>query len=83
MMWGIYHIEHPFFEKYKINSKHWPWYENLHEWSVLLKKSMLLITFNSFVTVPLLLLINVSMSNWELEMATSIEELPTPKTLIL
>jgi sterol desaturase/sphingolipid hydroxylase (fatty acid hydroxylase superfamily) len=27
-MWGVYHVEHLFFEKYKINSKPWPWYEN-------------------------------------------------------
>ena len=25
-MWAIYHIELPFFERYKINNEKWPWY---------------------------------------------------------
>jgi hypothetical protein len=32
IMWIIYHIEHPFFERYKISSNPWPWYENRVEW---------------------------------------------------
>jgi hypothetical protein len=28
VMWGVYHIKHPWFEQYKINNEPWPWEEN-------------------------------------------------------
>ena len=31
----IYHIEHPFFENYKINKNLWPWKEDISKWKLL------------------------------------------------
>jgi hypothetical protein len=31
-MWVIYHLEWPFFERYKISKEPWPWNENKEEW---------------------------------------------------
>jgi hypothetical protein len=29
----IYHLEHPFFEKFKTNDKPWPWQEDREKWN--------------------------------------------------
>ena len=39
-MYVIYHIESPFFEKYKISSDPWPWNVNKQEWVEKLKSSI-------------------------------------------
>jgi hypothetical protein len=41
-MWLVYHLEHPFFEKYKISKEPWPWNENKTEWVAKVKKSIVL-----------------------------------------
>jgi hypothetical protein len=64
-MWAIYHVELPFFERYKINPNPWPWYENKEEWNHLVKKSLLLCTFNGLVSLPLLLFGSLSLKNFE------------------
>ena len=76
-MWTIYHLELPFFERYKINSAPWPWYQNEVEWRDLLKKSILICTFNSLVSLPILLLLSVAMTNFEVQYAFSYESLPS------
>ena len=65
-MWGIYHLEHPFFERYKIKSKPGPWNQNLEEWKDLLKKSLMLCTFNSMFGIPALIMYSLSTTNWEM-----------------
>jgi sterol desaturase/sphingolipid hydroxylase (fatty acid hydroxylase superfamily) len=76
-MWTIYHLELPFFERYKINSAPWPWYQNEVEWRDLLKKSILICTFNSLVSLPILLFLSVAMTNFEVQYAFSYESLPS------
>lgn len=64
-MWIIYHIELPFFERYKINSEPWPWYQNPAEWRELLKKSILLVSFNGLVSLPILLIASLAITNYD------------------
>lgn len=52
-MWAIYHVELPFFERYKITNDPWPWVENKEEWNKLLWKSIKMVAFNNFVSFPL------------------------------
>jgi sterol desaturase/sphingolipid hydroxylase (fatty acid hydroxylase superfamily) len=82
MMWGIYHVEHPFFERYKINSFPWPWKQNPAEWRELLTKSLLLCAFNSIISLPLLVIGSMSSTNWEMQYSIKMEDLPdTPKLM--
>lgn len=75
-MWIIYHIEHPFFERYKINHDPWPWYENRTEWDDLLWKSIKLVAVNACIIVPLINLVNLMVNDWEVKMSFEVEELP-------
>jgi sterol desaturase/sphingolipid hydroxylase (fatty acid hydroxylase superfamily) len=82
-MWAIYRIELPFFERYKINSNPWPWYENKAEWKVLMAKSIKLTAFNALVTLPTLLMFNLASNNWEFKYSVAIEDLPDWQTLMI
>lgn len=81
-MWAIYHVELPFFERYKINPNPWPWHENKEEWNHLVKKSLLLCTFNGLVSLPLLLFGSLSLTNFEVQYSFSLNDLPDWKTLM-
>ena len=63
-MWLIYHIELPFFERYKISSDPWPWVENKDEWMKLLRKSIALVGFNNLVSLPLTVFILLWIKNF-------------------
>jgi hypothetical protein len=63
-MWFIYHIEHPFFERYKINNDPWPWNKNREEWNELLWKSLKLVSINVLVIYPVIALLNLMVNNW-------------------
>ena len=52
LMWIIYHIEHPFFERYKVNNEPWPWNKDITEWRILLKRTLKFIGVNIFVVIP-------------------------------
>ena len=65
IMMVIYKAELPFFERYKVNSNPWPWNENKDEWKSILKKSVGLGVFNSFVSLPILLIGSLASTNWE------------------
>jgi len=52
----IYKLEHPFFERYKINDKEWPWKKNSQEWNLLLKDSIKNVLANHFIFLPLILM---------------------------
>ena len=83
IMWLIYHVELPFFERYKINPEPWPWHENKEEWNRLVKKSILLVGFNNLVVLPLTLLVNAAIHGWDLDMSFEIADLPDTKTLMM
>lgn len=83
VMWAIYHIELPFFERYKITNDPWPWVENRKEWNKLVKKSILLVGFNNLVSLPLALLAIIVANGYEVKMSFAMEDLPDWKTLMM
>ena len=56
MFWIIYKIELPFFERYKVHDKQWPWKENPSSWNKLLKETIGLLMFNHCLMLPLVML---------------------------
>jgi sterol desaturase/sphingolipid hydroxylase (fatty acid hydroxylase superfamily) len=82
VMWYIYHIEHPFFERYKINRDPWPWYADKKEWNKLLKKSLLLVGFNVLVVLPSITMLNIIAKNWDVDFSFELEKLPDSLTLV-
>ena len=79
VLWFIYHIEHPFFEQYKIDKNEpWPWYQNKEEWMVIVKKSVALVAFNNLVSIPLSLLVATIFNNWNVDLSFEIQDLPSP-----
>lgn len=81
-MWVIYYLEIPFFERYKINRDPWPWNKDPEEWMRVIKKTLLLVSFNVLVCLPLVIVSNVALHNWEVEYSFSMQDLPDTKTLI-
>jgi sterol desaturase/sphingolipid hydroxylase (fatty acid hydroxylase superfamily) len=81
-MWVIYHIEHPFFERYKINHDPWPWKENREEWNKLLKKSLRLVGFNTLVVFPSVVLLSVLATRYEVNFSFAMDKLPNSWTLM-
>ena len=65
VMWAIYHIEHPFFEQYKINSNPWPWQENREQWIRNLCQTLKFQGFNSTVSVSALLYIDLYLRDFQ------------------
>jgi methylsterol monooxygenase/4-alpha-methyl-delta7-sterol-4alpha-methyl oxidase len=53
-MYLIYHAENPFFEKFKVNDRPWPWNENREKWNQTLRKTLSLIFFNTCILIPCL-----------------------------
>jgi sterol desaturase/sphingolipid hydroxylase (fatty acid hydroxylase superfamily) len=49
----LYRIEHPFFEKYKLSSKPWPWNKDNKKWKIMFKKTMRVILINALVVFPI------------------------------
>jgi len=54
IMYVIYHMEHPFFERYKINDRPWPWNNKNEDWNGMLKTSIKQLLFNHFIILPVL-----------------------------
>ena len=50
----IYKAELPFFERYKIHDKAWPWKEDPVAWNKLLKETISLLFFNQVILMPCL-----------------------------
>jgi methylsterol monooxygenase len=50
----IYHIEHPFFEQYKVHDQEWPWKENRKEWNRVLWQATKLLLINHLLVVPIM-----------------------------
>lgn len=56
IMWIIYKLESPFFERYKVHDKEWPWKRNLSEWQKTIKETILYLFVNHMFFLPLMLL---------------------------
>lgn len=59
ILYIIYHIKHPFFEKYKNTDKPWPWEENPQEWIEIRNKSFKTIMVNFFIVTPVMVYISI------------------------
>jgi len=56
VMWIIYKLELNFFERYKVHDKEWPW-KNPNEsvkWRKLLKETLIIISINHLIILPLI-----------------------------
>jgi len=80
-MYCIYHLEHPFFEQFKIQAEPWPWQKDPAEWNTVLKKSLAMVAFNNIFTLPFMIFLNIYFNNYEVMMSFEIEKLPDAKTL--
>lgn len=83
IMWAIYYMELKFFENYKISPEPWPWYSSPSEWRTLVRKSLLLVTFNNMVVLPFALMMNLLANNWTVSLSFRVEDLPGANTLML
>jgi len=81
-LWFIYHIEHPFFEKYKVNNEPWPWNKNIQKWNKLICKTLLIVGFNAFIMLPLVAMIGYIGNDYNISHTYDIETLPDTKTMI-
>ena len=59
VMYFIYTLKIPFFEKYRNTQDPWPWEENPEEWSKLKKKTFKYLFINFFIVTPLMVYISL------------------------
>jgi sterol desaturase/sphingolipid hydroxylase (fatty acid hydroxylase superfamily) len=52
-MWVVYKLEWPFFERYKVHDKEWPWKENPEKWNELIKSTFIVLFINQIIVLPL------------------------------
>ncbi|CDW73081.1 sterol desaturase family protein [Stylonychia lemnae] len=81
-MWAIYEIQLPFFERYKISTDPWPWVENKGEWMKMLKKSIALVSFNNFVSLPITIYAFLWLKNFQVDLQFGVENLPGSMTIM-
>lgn len=82
--WGaIYTLRHPFFERYKVTERPWPWHEDRAEWGKLLKRSIFLVTVNCLITVPIFTFLFLVVNNYEVYYDLTIEGLPDWKYFLI
>jgi sterol desaturase/sphingolipid hydroxylase (fatty acid hydroxylase superfamily) len=80
-MYIVYHIQHPFFEKYKINMNPWPWNADREEWKLMLKRTLLTIVLNQFILLPFFAYAEALITGVPLTFED--QAFPDPLTLIL
>lgn len=79
-LWVIYHIEHPFFERYKVMKEPWPWQNDKKEWVTFLKKTLKQIAINNLIVLPCCFLIAGLVNNFYIPYSISTETLPDHMT---
>lgn len=79
--WFVYRLEHPFFERYKITSEPWPWYDNPKEWYSLVWETIFAVSVTQFVVNPILILLALWGDNWVPQVNTSTTEYPDRTTM--
>jgi len=82
VMYWVYYINHPFFEQYKGLDQKWPWDEDREKWLDMVWRCLGNFMFNNLVIRPALDAFELYKSDFQIEDAMSIEELPNSKTLL-
>jgi len=82
-LYVIYHIEHPFFERYKVSPKPWPWHKNREEWNALLTNTILIVAVNNLLCIPLAIFLESLYFQHKVPYTTDLESLPTPLVLLV
>ncbi|CDW89890.1 UNKNOWN [Stylonychia lemnae] len=80
--WIIYHIEHPFFEQYKVYDGEWPWKDDPKQWKELLRKSFVIILANNFIVIPITQMAASIRDNYQVKYSFEIQDLPDWKTIV-
>jgi sterol desaturase/sphingolipid hydroxylase (fatty acid hydroxylase superfamily) len=80
-MWGVYHLQLPWIEQYKINKEPWPWEKDRVEWINLMKRSLILIFLNNVIGVTALVYLDLYLSNWKKPFSFKLEDIPDPLRL--
>ena len=83
LFWIVYHIEHPFFEQYKIIKEPWPWNQDRKAWNELLKRSIIVVIFNNAVIIPALVYLQLYLFGYDTSYSFELEDLPDSKTFLL
>ena len=78
----FYRNEFPFIERYKCNDLPWPWKEDLQAWNQKIRKSILLVFFNSNI-LPFFIYQTLSYYKVMKHHSRAIEDLPDGPTLAL
>jgi len=78
-MYIIYKIKLPFFERYRISDKPWPWENKPELWNTILKKTSKILIINHLVIVPLLLLGDIQAG---FKVRLDLESFPSVKEVI-
>jgi methylsterol monooxygenase/4-alpha-methyl-delta7-sterol-4alpha-methyl oxidase len=79
VMYVIYKIKLPFFERYRISEKPWPWEANPQLWNQILKKTLKCLSIAHFVIVPVILMIELNMG---IKMRLDLESFPSAWEII-
>jgi len=78
IMYVIYSLNHPFFEQFKVQKKVWPWLdenkETREQWRSLVNRALLVVTFNEFIIVPVMIYLNFPITS--LRNSYDIQQLP-------
>jgi len=78
-MYVIYKMKLPFFERYRIMEKQWPWESSPEIWNTVLKKTLKTLALCHFVIVPVLILGEIQAG---LKMRLDMESFPDLKEII-
>lgn len=79
VMYAIYKMKLPFFERYRISDKPWPWENKPEMWNELIKKTFKVLALSHFVIVPGITLLE-SMNG--IAMRTDLESFPEIKEIL-
>jgi len=75
----IYKIKLPFFEKYRVSDKPWPWESQPELWKKILRKTLKVLAIEHFVIVPIILLVQCKLG---IKMRFDLESFPSLKEII-
>jgi len=79
VMYVIYKIKLPFFERYRISEKPWPWEADPQKWNEVLKKTFKMLAVSHFIIVPIMIGLELVQG---IKMRMDMESFPEIKEII-